>query len=127
MIEQIREMGRLALIEGLASRLSGVEWGSPTMAVAVNTYIVSLGRTAGAAVLVRLSPLIDLGLDVADGATSAAQLAALQGLTTQEFGEVIVKAWKQANDEDPPNQEGYRHFLGEVTLEALRRLNPRRA
>ena len=126
MIEGIREMGRAALVAGLAQRLEGVAWGSRNMASVVNTYVVGLCRAAGGAILVRLSPLIDLGLDMADGASSAAQLAAVQQLSPEEFDAAVHDAWKQANKQDPPPGVGYRHFGGEVALEAVRRLRPRR-
>ena len=126
MIEGIREMGRMALVDGLSQRMDEVEWGSQDLAAIVNVYVMELCKAAGGAILVRLSPIIDLGLDVVDGPSSAAQLAAVQGLSSDEFDDAIREAWKKANNEDPPEGVGYRHFGGEVALEAVRRLRPRR-
>ena len=126
MIEGIREMGRVALVDGLSQRLHDVDWGGQDLAAIVNIYVMELCRTAGGAILVRLSPIIDFGLDVADGATSAVQLAALQGLSPQDFDTVVADAWTKANKVDPPKGIGYRHFGGEVALAAVRRLGPRR-
>ena len=124
MMQGLREMGRVALIEGLTSALKEVEWGGDEMALIVNRYLLGLCKHAGSAVLLRLSPLIDFGMDVPDGPASAAQLAAVQGFSSEEFEEVLREAWKQAHDEEPPDSIGYRHFGGEVALQAVRRLTP---
>jgi len=125
-IEGIRKMGRIALVDGLSQRLYEVEWGTDDLASVVNAYVMELCRKAGGAILIRLSPIIDLGLDVADGATSAAQLAALQSFDPRDFDVVVAEAWKKANNVDPPEGVGYRHFGGEVALATIRRLRPRR-
>lgn len=122
MSSPMRELGRAALISGLSERLKGTSWGEPEMAGVVNTYLINLGRTASMAIFVRLSPLVDMGLDVADGATAAAQLVAVQALPQDEFFSVVSEAWEQANGEPPPETQGYRNFLGESILDALRRL-----
>ena len=121
-MEGLRELGRYALVSGLSDQLKGVEWGKPEMAGVVNKYLLNLGRTASIAIFVRLSPLVDMGLDVADGATAAAQLAAVQALPQDEFFSAVSEAWEQANGEPPPESQGYKNFLGESILDALRRL-----
>ena len=126
MIEGIRELGRIALVDGLSQRLDGVDWGGQDLAAIVNIYVMQLCRAAGGAILVRLSPIVDFGLDVAGGPASAAQLAALQGLSPRDFDTVVADAWTKANKVDPPKGIGYRHFGGEVALAAVRRLGPRR-
>ena len=128
MLAQVREMGKAAAQMGMAERLDDVEWGSQEMAAIVNLYIVGLCKSAGMSVLFRLSPLVDLGIDVNDGASSAAQLAAIQGLTADEFSDLIKDAWEQANSTKAPEAAvGYKHFGGEVIMEAVRRLGGRRA
>ena len=122
MIEALRELGRSALRDGLTPSLRAKAWGSPEMAEAVNLYLMELCRNTGLAILVRLSPWVDMGLDVVDGTTAAAQLAAVQSLSADEFGEIVRDAWTAANDKKPPAGAGYQHFRGEVTLETLRRL-----
>ncbi len=127
MIEALRAMGREALRDGLSGALQAKAWGSPEMAEAVNLYLMGLCRNTGLAILVRFSPLVDMGLDVADGPTAAAQLAAVQSLSADEFGEIVRAAWKSANGKEPPTGEGYQHFVGEVTIETLRRLKRKKA
>ena len=72
----------------------------------------------------RLSPLLGIGLEleVVDGASAALQLSTLKRLDDGELGTIVRQAWTQANGQPPPEEGGYRHFLGEVTLEAFRRL-----
>ena len=122
MIEQLRALGRSSLQEGLSKDLKEVAWGSPEMAETVNLYLLDLCRNTGLAILVRLSPLVDMGLDITDGTTAAAQLAAGQSLNAEDFGGIVAKAWEDANGKEPPTGSGYQHFVGEVTLETLRRL-----
>lgn len=120
MTNPMRELGRAALVTGLSKCLEGLQWGDPVMAKAVNTYLLNLGRTASMAIFVRLSPLVDMGLDVADGASAAAQLAALQSTARDnEFFGVVAEAWEQANGERPPEGQGYRDFIGESCLKGL--------
>ena len=126
MIEAMRQLGRASLVEGLSERLEDLEWGSKELAQEVNEYLLGLCGQAGAAILIRFSPLIELGLDVADGPTAAAQLAALHGSTGESFAEVVEKAWTKANGKKPPSGAGYTDFRGEVVLETLRRLGGKR-
>jgi hypothetical protein len=123
MMEAMRKLGEAALVEGLSDRMGDLEWGSKELSQEVNDYLLGLCGQAGAAILIRFSPLIDLGLDVADGPTAAAQLAALHGSTEESFADVVQRAWTEANDgKKPPTGAGYTDFRGEVVLETLRRL-----
>jgi hypothetical protein len=123
MIEGLTEMGRLSLINGLAPVLKDVEWGSPAMAKVIHTYYKVLGKTAAAALLVRLSPLTDFGLDSTGGAAAAMQLAALKNTDEAKLAAVYREAWATANGEDPPEGVGYQSFGGEVALEVVRRFD----
>ncbi len=127
MIEELRQLGRSALREGLTDAIRHKAWGSPDMAEAVNLYLMDLCKNTGLAILVRLSPLVDMGLDVADGTTAAAQLAAVQSLSAEDFSDIVRDAWTAANNQEPPAGDGYQHFQGEVILETLRRLKRKKA
>jgi hypothetical protein len=124
--EAMNEASRQSLVAGLAENLSDVAWGSEAMSVVINQYLWGLTRTTAAGIAARVSGLFDLGLDAAGSPQAALQLAALQGLTNEAWEDTVRDAWESANDTSAPPGQGYIHFRGEVILDTLRRIKPKR-
>ena len=134
-VDEGRAKAQADLEFALAARFGKVPWASPELARAVHGYLFRALPAQGVLGLVVLFGPLGHAQDNDPGQAFAAQVtrmlshdalqqaAWLQAMTDDEFQQGVRNAWARANPYQPvPQGAGYRHFLGEAFLAALRRL-----